>query len=161
MDEIINAERDKKQSKIRVAAYCRVVENQDEPMKAREIQRQYYIERIKENSKWELVDIFIDNKTAETKVDRQIEFNRMIDLCKQDKIDMIIVKTFSSFTRNATEFMCYMQILKDLGVDVYFEAHELHTLRQEACDFSLICECVNQNEFKNDNESMDWGEIML
>lgn len=60
MDEIINTERDKQQSKIRVAAYCRVVENQDEPMKAREIQRRYYIERIKENSKWELVDIFID-----------------------------------------------------------------------------------------------------
>ena len=161
MDEIINTERDKQQSKIRVAAYCRVVENQDEPMKAREIQRQYYIERIKENPKWELVDIFIDNKTAETKVDRQIEFDRMIDLCKQDKIDMIIVKTFSTFTRNAAEFIRYMQVLKDLGVDVYFEAHELHTMSQEDGDFSLICETISKNESENDYESLHWNELKL
>lgn len=159
MDEIINTERDKQQSKIRVAAYCRVVENQDEPMKAREIQRQYYIERIKENSKWELVDIFIDNKTAETKVDRQIEFDRMIDLCRQDKIDMIIVKTFSTFTRNTADFIRYMQLLKELGVDVYFEAHELHTMSQEDDVFSLICECVNKNETDSADVATQWGEI--
>ena len=161
MADIINTERDKLQNKIRVAAYCRVVENQDEPMKAREVQRQYYIERIKENPKLELVDIFIDDKAAGTKVDRQIEFNRMIDLCKQDKIDMIIVKTFSTFTRNAAEFIRYMQVLKDLGVDVYFEAHELHTMSQEDGDFSLICETISKNESENDYESLHWNELKL
>lgn len=161
MADIINTERDKLQNKIRVAAYYRVVKNQDEPMKAREVQRQYYIERIKENPKWELVVIFIDDKAAGTKADRQIEFNRMIDLCKQDKIDMIIVKTFSTFTRNAADFKRCMQVLKALGIDVYFEAHELRTMSQEDDGFSLICETISQNESENDNESLHWNELKL
>lgn len=114
------------QSKFKVAAYGVITKNQDEP--DYETQKHYYIDKIKANPEWEIVGVFIDDKTAETEANKRVEFNKMLALCRRKKVDMIIVESASQFTRNTPELLRYTKELKDFGVDVYFEKQNLHTI---------------------------------
>lgn len=114
------------QSKIKVAAYGVITKNQDEP--DYESQKRYYADKIKANPEWEIVGVFIDDKTAETEANKRVEFNKMLALCRRKKVDMIIVESASQFTRNTPELLRYTKELKDFGVDVYFEKENLHTI---------------------------------
>ncbi len=117
------------QSKFKVAAYGVITKNQDEP--DYETQKRYYTDKIKANPDWEIVGIFIDDKTVGAEADKRIEFNKMLELCRQNKVDMIIAESVSKFARNTLEMLQYTKELKDYGVDVYFEKQNLHTITSD------------------------------
>ena len=117
------------QSKFKVAAYGVITKNQDEP--DYETQKHYYTDKIKANPNWEIVGIFIDFKSEGTESDRRSEFNKMLNLCRQNKVDMIIAESVSKFARNTLEMLQYTKELKDYGVDVYFEKQNLHTITSD------------------------------
>ena len=78
-----------------------------------------------------MVGIFIDDKTVGTETDRRTEFNKMLELCRQNKVDMIIAESVSKFARNTLEMLQYTKELKDYGVDVYFGKQNLHTITSD------------------------------
>lgn len=83
-----------------VAAYCRVSTKQEEQLNSYETQRAAYIDMVNRNPDWTLVKIFADKGISGTSVKHREEFNKMIRLCKQGKVDMIITKSISRFARN-------------------------------------------------------------
>ena len=56
----------------------------------------------------------------------------MIKLCKNKKIDMILVKSISRFARNTVDCLHYTRMLKALGVDVFFEEQGIHSIKSDA-----------------------------
>lgn len=46
---------------------------------------------------------------------------KMIRACKRHKIDMIITKSISRFSRNTLDCLKYIRILKELNVDVFLK----------------------------------------
>ena len=56
------------------------------------------------------------------------EFQRMIKMCEQHQIDLIVTKSVSRFARNAKESLEYVRKLKLLGVGVQFEKEGIYTL---------------------------------
>ncbi len=122
-------DRNQQQGKIKVAAYGVVTKNQDEL--DYESQKRYYTDKIKANPDWKIVGIFIDDKTVGTEADKRIEFNKMLELCRQNKVDMIIAESVSKFAWNTLEMLQYTKELKDYGVDVYFEKQNLHTITSD------------------------------
>ena len=124
----------------RVVAYCRVSTKQEEQLNSYETQRAAYIDMISKNPDWRLVKIFADKGITGTSVKNRDEFNKMIKLCKQGKVDMIITKSISRFARNTEDCLHYTRMLKRYGVDVYFEEQKLHVLQgvsieQKTADF--------------------------
>ena len=101
---------------LRVVAYCRVSTTQDEQLNSYENQVNYYTERIYKEPDWTLVRIYADKGITGTSVKKRDEFNKMIRLCKQGKVDMIICKSISRFARNTVDCLKYTRMLKDLGV---------------------------------------------
>ena len=83
---------------------------------------------IHRNPDWKLVKIFADKGITGTSVKNRDEFNRMIRLCKLGKVDMIITKSISRFARNTEDCLHYTRLLKEYGVDVYFEEQNLHSI---------------------------------
>lgn len=118
--------KNQRQGKIKVVAYSVITKNQYDP--DYETQKRYYTDKIKANPEWEIVGVFIDDKTAENEARKRVEFNKMLALCRRKKVDMIIVESSSQFTRNTSELLRYTKELKDFGVDVYFEKQNLHTI---------------------------------
>lgn len=93
-----------------------------------EVQTRHYTEKINSEPKWTLVGIFADKGISGTSTKKRDEFNRMINMCKRGKIDMIITKSISRFARNTVDYLKYVRMLKDIGVDVFFEEQGIHSL---------------------------------
>ena len=77
---------------------------------------------------WTLAGIFADEGISGTQTKKRTEFNRMIRMCKQKKIDLILTKSISRFARNTVDCLEYVRQLKDLGIGVIFEKENINTL---------------------------------
>lgn len=113
---------------LRVADYCRVSTEQEEQQNSYQVQIQYYTDLINGKKEWTLAGIFTYEGISGTQTKKRTEFNRMIRMCKQKKIDLILTKSISRFARNTVDCLEYVRQLKDLGIGVIFEKENINTL---------------------------------
>lgn len=52
----------------------------------------------------------------------------MVADCRAGKIDMVITKSISRFARNTVTLLQTVREFKALGVDIYFEEQNIHTM---------------------------------
>ena len=71
--------------------------------------------------------MYADEGLTGTRADHREELNRLLRDCRAGRIDRILVKSVSRFTRNTTDCLQYIRELKALGVSIYFEEEELDT----------------------------------
>ena len=121
---------------LRVAAYCRVSTAQEEQQNSYQVQIEYYTEYIRSNKAWQLAGIFADEGISGTSTEKRTSFNRMIRMCKQKKIDLILCKSASRFARNTVDCLKHVRLLKSLGIGVIFEKENINTLT-ESSEFIL------------------------
>ena len=110
-----------KMYKIPIAAYCRVLTDQAEQLSSYEAQVKYYTTYIEGQPDYECDGIYADEGISGTNTKKREQFNRMIEDCKGGKIDMIITKSISRFARNTLDTLTYVRLLKELGIEVFFE----------------------------------------
>lgn len=142
----------------RVVAYCRVSTKQEEQLNSYETQRAAYIDMINKNPDWTLVKIFADKGITGTSVKRRDGFNKMIRLCKQGKVDMIITKSISRFARNTEDCLHYTRLLKKYDVDVYFEEQKIHSMQPGAELYITLYGSLAQSESENISANVKWGK---
>lgn len=142
-----------------MAAYCRVSTQAEEQLNSYEVQKKYYTKKINSEPKWQLVDIFADKGITGTSTLKRDEFNRMIKKCKQHKIDMIITKSISRFSRNTVDCLTYVRLLKELGVDVFFEEQGIHSTQPGAEFYITIYGSIAQSESENISANVKWGKL--
>ena len=75
---------------LRAAAYCRVSTDDEEQKTSYEAQIGYYTEKINKNPEWQMAGIFADEGISGTQAKKRPEFLKMIRLCRQRKIDIIL-----------------------------------------------------------------------
>lgn len=143
---------------LRVVAYCRVSTEQEEQLNSYEVQKKAYTEKINSNPDWKLAGIFADKGITGTSVKKRDGFNDMIKLCKRGKVDMIIVKSISRFARNTMDCLKYTRMLKELGVDVFFEEQGIHSTQRGAEFYITIYGCIAQSESENISANVKWGK---
>ncbi|MDE5753783.1 MAG: recombinase family protein, partial [Oscillospiraceae bacterium] len=117
---------------LRVAAYCRVSTELEEQQNSYEVQIAYYTNLIQQKKEWTLVGIFADKGISGTSAEKRKEFKRMIRMCEQRKIDLILCKSASRFARNTEDSIHYIRKLKSLGIGVIFEKENLNTLAENS-----------------------------
>ena len=142
----------------RVAAYCRVSTKQEEQLNSYEVQVKYYTERINRENGWQLAGIYADKGITGTSTRKRDEFNKMIKACRRHKIDMIITKSISRFARNTVDCLKYVRLLKELGVDVYFEEQGIHSTDPGAEFYITIYVSIAQSESENISHNVAWGK---
>lgn len=135
--------------KLKVAAYCRVSTSLEEQASSFDIQVKYYTEKISNNKKWELADIYADEAITGTRVDKRLGFMRMIEACKRGEIDLILTKSISRFARNTLDTLNYVRILKELNVAVLFEEENINTMSMESELVLTMLSSVAQQEVQN------------
>lgn len=142
----------------RVAAYCRVSTKQEEQLNSYEVQVKYYTERINRENGWQLAGIYADKGITGTSTRKRDEFNKMIKACRRHKVDMIITKSISRFARNTVDCLKYVRLLKELGVDVYFEEQGIHSTDPGAEFYITIYGSIAQSESENISHNVAWGK---
>ena len=145
---------------LRVAAYCRVSTEEEEQLSSYEAQCEYYTDKIMSNKEWTMAGIFADEGITGTSTKKRTEFLRMIRLCKQKKIDMILTKSIQRFARNTLDCINYTRILRDLGISVFFEKENLDSLPPESEFMITMYGALAQSESESISGNIRRGRQM-
>lgn len=142
---------------LRVAAYCRVSTDDEEQKTSYEAQIGYYTEKINQNPEWQMAGIFADEGISGTQAKKRPEFLKMIRLCRQRKIDIILTKSLSRFARNTVDSLGYIRELRALGIAVISEKENINTLTAESEMLITIMSCFAQAESESISKNVSWG----
>ena len=146
------------QRQLRVAAYCRVSTDDEEQLSSYEAQQTYYTDKIMTNPAWTMAGIFADEGITGTSAKKRPEFLRMIRLCKQKKIDIVLTKSISRFSRNTVDCLNYIRALKALGIAVIFEKENINTLESDSEMLITMLGAFAQAESESMSANIRWGK---
>lgn len=156
--KVQTAENRDKYHQLRVAAYCRVSTEQEEQQNSYQVQIAYYTDLINRKKEWTLAGIFADEGISGTQTKKRTEFNRMIRMCKNKKIDLVITKSISRFARNTVDCLEYVRQLKDLGIGVIFEKESINTLTMTSEFMIALYGSFAQAESESISKNVSWGK---
>ncbi len=145
-------------AKKKVAAYARVSTDNDEQLSSFEAQRDYYLKYIKAKEEWDFVDIYTDEGISGTSTKNRDGFNRMISDALNGNIDLIITKSVSRFARNTVDSLSTVRLLKEKGVEIYFEKENIYTMDSKGELLITIMSSLAQEESRNLSENVTWGQ---
>ncbi|MBE6701422.1 MAG: recombinase family protein [Ruminococcaceae bacterium] len=139
----------------RVAAYARVSSDKDAMLHSLSAQVSYYNDLIQKHRGWLFCGVYTDEALTGTKANRE-NFIRLLGDCRAEKIDMVITKSISRFARNTVTLLEAVRELKDIGVDVYFEEQNIHSLSNDGELMLSILASYAQEESLSASENQKW-----
>lgn len=139
----------------RVAAYARVSSGKDAMLHSLSAQVSYYNDLIQHHPGWVFCGVYADEALTGTKADRE-NFVRLIRDCKAGKVDMVITKSISRFARNTVALLETVRELKLIGVDVYFEEQNIHSISPDGELMLSILASYAQEESLSASENQKW-----
>ena len=141
----------------RVAAYCRVSTLMEEQELSYESQCAYYENLIENRDNMELVGIYGDLGFSGLHAEKRPEFQRLIADCTDGKVDLVMVKSISRFSRNTIDCQSYLKLLKEHGVTVYFEKEGLYS-NDPQCELILkLLAAAAQEESNSISQTIKWA----
>ena len=146
----------KESSKLRVAAYCRVSTDLVEQETSIEAQEQHYRDLISSNPSWELVGIFTDQGISGTTTDRPA-FQELMKKCEQHKVDLILAKSISRFSRNTKDLVTSVRFLSSVNTKVYFEKENLDTSAMASEFLLTLLAAFAAEESKSISGNVKWA----
>ncbi len=139
----------------RVCAYARVSSASEAQGESLENQTTYYKNLIESNPEYEYAGIFADQAKTGTK-DERPEFQKMLALAREQKIDLILTKSISRFARNTAIVLEVVRELKSLGVEVIFEKDNISTFSGDGELMLTVLSSFAQEESKSTSENLKW-----
>lgn len=139
----------------RVSAYARVSSGKDTMLQSLSAQISYYNQFIQNHNGWQFAGVYADEAKTGTKDSRE-NFRRMIDDCRAGEIDMIVTKSISRFARNTVTLLETVRELKTLGIDVYFEEQNIHSMSSDGELMLTILASYAQEESLSASENQKW-----
>ena len=140
---------------INTAAYARVSSGKDAMLHSLSAQVSYYSELIQKNPEWRFCGVYADEAMTGTKDNRE-NFQKMLAECRAGNLNLIITKSISRFARNTVTLLETVRELKDLGVDVYFEEQQIHSLSSDGELMLSILASYAQEESLSASENQKW-----
>lgn len=140
----------------RVAIYARVSSNSVEQLNSLTSQISGLTRLTAANPTWLLVDTYIDIASSQTGSQRK-EFNRLVDNCIANKIDIVITKNVSRFGRDSLEILSTLEKLRETNIRVIFETEEIDTKKTDSLLLVSIIEAFAQAENETRSANIKWG----
>ena len=141
-------------AKLRVAAYARVSSDTDDQINSYIAQVDFYSKYISAREDWELVDIYADEGITGLEARKRDDFNRMMEDCRTGKIDRVLVKSISRFSRNTKEYIQFVRELLRLGISIHFEKENIDTGKMTTEQIAQIYGAFAQMESTNHSGNM-------
>lgn len=110
---------------------------------------------IQNHPGWLYCGVYSDEAFTGTKEDR-LGFQELLAQCRAGNIDLILTKSISRFSRNTVALLETVRELKFLGVDVYFEEQNIHTLSADGELMLTILASYAQEESRSASENQKW-----
>lgn len=108
-----------------------------------------------ENARLAVRGVYADEALTGTK-DSRGEFQRLLADCRAGKIDMIITKSVSRFARNTVTTLRTIRELRLMGVDVFFEEQNIHTMGEDGELLLTLLAAYAEEEARSVSENQKW-----
>ena len=144
--------------KRRAAAYARISTDHEDQLTSYEAQVKYYTYYITERSDLEFVKVYADEGITGTSIKKRSGFKRMIADALAGHIDLIITKSVSRFARNTVDLLSTIRLLKEHGVEVFFEKENIRTFDCRGELLLSIMASIAQEESRSISENCKWGQ---
>lgn len=141
----------------RVAAYARISKESERMNHSLSAQVSYYNEKIQKNPDWLFAGVYADNGISGTGTEKRDEFNRLIADCDAGNVDLILTKSISRFARNTVDLLETVRHLKEIGVEVWFERENIHSMDGDGELMLSILASFAQEESRSISENVKWG----
>ena len=145
----------KLEHKKRVAAYARVSCGKDAMLHSLSAQVSHYSKFIQSHNEWIYAGVYVDEAKSGTRDTRE-GFQNLIADCRAGKVDMILTKSISRFARNTVSLLEIARECKALGVDIYFEEQNIHTISGDGELMMTILASYAQEESLSASENQKW-----
>ena len=145
------------QVKTRVAAYARVSTDSDEQLLSLETQKEHYETFIKDHQDWEYAGLYYDEGISGTKIEKRDGLLRLLKDCEDGKIDRVITKSISRFSRNTTNTLEMVRNLSKLGVYIFFEKENIDTEHMSSELMLSILSSIAESESRSISENSKWS----
>lgn len=142
-----------------MAAYCRVSTESEEQEKSFQTQVDMYTEKIMLNPHWQMAGIYADEGLTGTIAKKRPQFMKMIEDCRKGKIDAIITKSVSRFSRNNLDCIMYVRELKELGIPIIFEKEGINTMQLSSELLIMLFSGLSQAESESISENVKMGKF--
>lgn len=142
--------------KIRVAAYCRVSTENDDQKESLEAQKTHYETWIKRHYDWEFAGVFYDLGISGTKSDTRDGLQALLYGCRTGRIDYVLTKSVSRFSRNTTDCLSFVRELLSYNIPIYFEKENLDTGSMESELILSILSSMAQGESESISKNVKW-----
>lgn len=139
-----------------VAIYSRVSTNhtaQEDSLKA---QVDRFKKMVEDRCDWILVKTYSDVASGRNTTGRT-EFTDLMNDCRAGKIDLIITKAISRFGRNTVDILSNIRELKNLNVDVFFEAENIYASESVSELMLSIISAVAQEDSASKSQNIRIG----
>ena len=146
-----------KERKIRVAAYTRVSTKSEEQLLSLEIQKEHYEAYINANSSWEYAGLYYDEGISGTKIEKREGLLALLKDCEDGKIDRVITKSISRFSRNTTDCLEMVRKLTSLKVFLFFEKENIDTEHMSSELMLSILSSIAESESKSISQNSKWS----
>ncbi len=141
----------------RTAAYCRVSTLSEDQELSFETQRNYYEQLISRDPAMIPAGIYADQGFSGLHADKRKEFLRLIADCEAGKIDLVLVKSISRFSRSTVDCMETLARLKRHGVTVLFEKEGLSSADPRTGMILSVFASMAQSESCSHSENIRWA----
>lgn len=145
-------------AKKQTGAYCRVSSEKEMQLNSFEAQVNYYTEYINQHEDWELVKIYADEGITGTNTKRRSGLKDMLRDCRNKKLDLIICKSISRMGRNTADLLKIVRETRELGVDIFFENENIHTLGSGGEFLITVFASLAQDTSRQISENVVWGQ---
>ena len=143
--------------KLRVAAYARVSTDSDEQLVSLDAQKNHYEVLIRSRKDWEYAGLYYDEGISGTKMAKRDGLLTMLADCEKGKIDYIIVKSISRFSRNTVESIETVRRLCGMGIYIFFEKENIDTGKMESELLLSILSSLAESESHSISDNETWS----
>ena len=140
----------------KVAAYARVSMESERMHHSLSAQVSYYSKLIQKNPNWEYAGVYADYGISGTGIKKRQEFRRMLEDAEAGKIDIILTKSIQRFARNTVDLLQTVRHLKELGIEVWFEKENIHTMSGDGELMLTILASFAQEESRSISDNIKW-----
>ena len=142
-----------KESKIRVAAYCRVSTNSEDQQNSLMTQMRYYENFLADSETERLVSVYVDEGITGTRMDKREEFQRMLKDCRRGKIDRIIVKSISHSAPFGYELYNGNLIINQREAEI---VKSIYKMFLSGMGYDSICRELNESKVIKNDKGTKW-----
>ncbi|MBQ8004849.1 MAG: recombinase family protein, partial [Clostridia bacterium] len=140
-----------------VCAYCRVSTDEFDQKNSLTAQKMFFSGYFEKHINWNNVGIFADEGISGTSLEKRDEFNRMISLAQKRKIDIILTKEVSRFSRNVRDLLNIVEDLRKKEIYIWFLSDDINTESDDYRERLVEAATAAEKESLRTSRRVKWG----